>query len=85
MRFRVHDREAEIELRGFDPFPGEKCELCGENEWKWKVFYNDDEAYDWICEVTGRADGLFICCQECFEKRIKPYDVQYAKILAGPS
>ncbi len=84
MRFRGHDREAEIILKGFAPFPDEKCELCGVNEWKWKVFYNDDEAYDWICKVTGRGDGWLLCCQECFEKRIKSYNVQYVKISPGP-
>jgi hypothetical protein len=72
MRFRAHDRETEVKLRHFDPHFLEKCEFCG-NDWKWKVFYNDDEAYDWICKVTGRGDGWILCCQECFDKRIKPY------------
>ena len=72
MRFRAHDRETEIELKGYDPYLVDKCEFCG-NDWKWKVVYNDDEAYDWICKVTGRGDGLILCCQECFDKRIKPY------------
>ena len=75
MKLRANDRETEVELRHYDPYFLENCEFCG-NDWKWKVFYNDDEAYDWICKVTGRADGWLLACQECFEKRVMPYIVK---------
>jgi len=55
------------------------CKFCG------RVLPKDQmQCIRWIYKVTGRGDGWNLCCQECFEKRIKSYNIQYVKISPGP-
>ena len=72
MLFGLQDRQTQEEMSG-DPASaiGTECGLCNVKDWDYVVSSRDDEAFNWIDQRIGGADGFVLSCFDCFDNEIK--------------
>ena len=76
MRFKVIEKQDFVNVSYIFEGKPEICALCKTNKWGLVIHSDDKEedgSFEWIIQKTGIDEGWFLCCDECFNKEIRPH------------